>query len=146
MNYEKYMNEVLEIMYALHNYHKDSQIQMTLKGEVFVLLSLDKRGGLALPSELTEDTGVSTARIAAILKSVEKKGLLKREMDVNDRRKILVSLTPEGTAYVKEKKEEIFSFWKKLMDAIGEEDIQNAIRILRKVHNFAESVECCPLK
>lgn len=143
MDYEKYINEIFQIISALHNYHKENEIHLTLKGEIFVLLSLACRGGSALPGELADNTGVSTARIAAILKSMEKKGLLKREVDVNDRRKILVTLTPEGKAVALEKKAHIFEFWKKLMDALGEEDVQNAIRILKKVHAFTENTDFC---
>lgn len=141
MDYTKYMNEILELVCSLHNFHKENQIYMTLKGEIFVLLSLEHRGGTALPGELAEDTGVSTARIAAILKSVEKKGLLKREIDINDRRKVLVTLTPEGTAFALSKKQELFEYWKKLMDTLGEDDVQNAIRILKKIHTFTQTTD-----
>lgn len=142
MDYDKYMKESFELLCALHNSHKENQIQMTLKGELFVLFILDSRGDKALPGELAEIADVSTARIAAILKSIEKKGLLKREIDAADRRKILVTLTPEGITYCQKKKDEIYAYWKKLMDALGEEDVQNSIRIMKKFLDFTKTTGC----
>lgn len=116
------------------------------KERSFYFLTLAHRGGYALPGELAKDINVSTARIAAILKSIEKKGLIKREIDANDRRKILVTITPAGQSFADARKEDIFIFWKKFMDFIGEEDVLHSIRILKKVHSFVHTTDICPIK
>ncbi len=145
MDYEKYFDEILKILYDLHSHHQANDIPIGVKGEAILLLTLVHRGGYALPGELAKDINVSTARIAAILKSVEKKGLIKREIDTNDRRKILVTITPEGQLFADARKDEIFTFWKKFMDFIGEEDVLHSIRILKKVHSFVHTTDLCPM-
>ncbi|WP_054741688.1 MarR family winged helix-turn-helix transcriptional regulator [Cellulosilyticum ruminicola] len=146
MDYEKYFDEILKLLYDLHSHHQANDIPISAKGEVFLLLTLAHRGGYALPGELAKDINVSTARIAAILKSIEKKGLIKREIDANDRRKILVTITPAGQSFADARKEDIFIFWKKFMDFIGEEDVLHSIRILKKVHSFVHTTDICPIK
>lgn len=42
----------------------------------------------------------STARIAVVLNTLEKKGYITRAIDPSDRRRVLVSLTPAGAEYI----------------------------------------------
>jgi DNA-binding MarR family transcriptional regulator len=54
-------------------------------------------GGRAmLPSELSDDLAVTKANISNLLNSLEKAGRIQRDFDPTNRRRILVSLTPEG--------------------------------------------------
>ena len=48
--------------------------------------------------ELSSRLSMATSRVAAVLGSLEKKGLLERENDAVDRRRVLVSLTQAGEA------------------------------------------------
>ena len=64
-------------------------------GEPFVLRHLRKHG-TAMPSQLASALRSSSGRISAVLSSLEKKGFVTREVDVKDRRNILVSITDAG--------------------------------------------------
>ena len=53
----------------------------------FVLTYISKHGGSVIPSEISNEMGISTARIAAALGSLESKGLITRRIDERDRRR-----------------------------------------------------------
>jgi DNA-binding MarR family transcriptional regulator len=67
---------------------------------MFVLCYLDVGNGSALPGDLREAMGVSSARVAAALGALERKGLVARSTDQNDRRRVIVSITQAGRAQV----------------------------------------------
>ena len=62
------------------------------RGVIATLSYLRARGDMT-PSEISGCKGISTARVANILASLEKKGLVKRIQDTRDRRKIIVRIT-----------------------------------------------------
>jgi len=49
-----------------------------------------------LPSELGDDLAVTRSNISGLLRGLEREGLIRREIDKNDRRRIWVHLTPAG--------------------------------------------------
>jgi DNA-binding MarR family transcriptional regulator len=55
-----------------------------------------EREGTMSPGSLASDEGVTSAAIAACLKSLEELRLVRREPDATDGRRVLVSLTPAG--------------------------------------------------
>jgi len=66
------------------------------KGELFVLNYLSTRDEPVLPSELSAALHSSMARISALLRSLEKKGQIERDVDRSNRRNILVTITESG--------------------------------------------------
>ena len=66
------------------------------RGESGVLLFLYHANRPAHPGELTEKLGLTTGRIANILKVLEQSGLIERTADASDRRRVQVALTPQG--------------------------------------------------
>ena len=65
-------------------------------GEDGILLCLLANDQEMLPGELLEKTGLTTGRIANILKALEKKDLISRLRDGGDKRKVHVRLTEKG--------------------------------------------------
>ena len=72
------------------------QIGKHAQGECFVLRCLARSPKPLLPSDLSTMTQSSTARIAVVLNTLEKKGYITRAIDPADRRRVLVSLTSVG--------------------------------------------------
>lgn len=77
------------------------QIGKHAEGECFVLRCLARSPKPLLPSDLSAMTQSSTARIAVVLNTLEKKGYITRAIDPADRRRVLVSLTSVGAEYVR---------------------------------------------
>ncbi len=88
------------------------------------------------PSQISEGLCVSRARTANILRSLRKKGYVAMEISSDDRRKMLVSLTKEGERFLAEKYDFLSRYFDLYVEALGEEDIKELIRLLQK------TVEC----
>jgi DNA-binding MarR family transcriptional regulator len=65
------------------------------QGESFVLRHLVRQESMT-PSQLAAALRSSSGRISAVLGSLERKGLITRRIDPDDRRTIRVSITDEG--------------------------------------------------
>lgn len=65
-------------------------------GRLCLLYALQRIGRPALPSELGDDLAVTRANISGLLAGLEKLGMIRRENDRADRRRILVHLTEKG--------------------------------------------------
>jgi MarR family 2-MHQ and catechol resistance regulon transcriptional repressor len=65
-------------------------------GRLCLLRALQRIGRPALPSELGDDLAVTRANISGLLRGLEKAGMVRREIDASDRRRVLVHLTPRG--------------------------------------------------
>lgn len=62
--------------------------------EALSLCSLEK--GSQNSNELAHDLGISLSRISRILNTLERKGLVRREIAAEDKRKVIFSLLPAG--------------------------------------------------
>jgi DNA-binding MarR family transcriptional regulator len=65
---------------------------------LMLLATIDGLGGEASPSEIAEHVPITTAAITSLVDTTERKGLVERRPDLEDRRKVRVSLTEEGQA------------------------------------------------
>ena len=119
---------------------KNSHQQMLdecLQGEVFTLLYINNRENTVLPRDISEEMNISTARVATILNSLENKGFVERQIDREDRRRILVTLTQKGKVEAKEHKEEVINQIAKMLELLGEEDAKDFIRITGRIVDLA---------
>ena len=86
---------------------KKSQMQQAMsrdsKGEPFIIRELEFKGAQT-PSQLATALKVTSGRISTLLAALEKKGLIEREVDPNDRRIVHVNLTEQGRAKAKQRR------------------------------------------
>jgi DNA-binding MarR family transcriptional regulator len=104
-----------------------------MHGEIFVLAYINRHEGNVIPSEISNEIGISTARVAATLNSLENKGWITRMIDVNDRRKILVDITSEGKKQVENHFQMMTNTTAKMLEYLGEDDAKEYVRIMRKL-------------
>ena len=102
-------------------------------GELFLLWSIHRRSGTALPGELSREMHVSSARIARLLNTLEHRGFILRSIDRADRRRILVALTPAGKAHVEAVYKRIQRRISAIVDALGEEDTAEFLRLADRI-------------
>ncbi|MDR3275999.1 MAG: transcriptional regulator [Treponema sp.] len=133
MDYSAAAVDLIRLMVGHCHAGAFEQLDRFSKGELLTLNYLVSRNETVFPSELSAAGDFSSARIAAILNSLEAKGLVLREMDSGDRRKILVSITREGRARVMAQRREIHELITGILYELGEKDTENFIRILRRV-------------
>ncbi len=110
------------------------------RGELCLLMHLKRQSGLVLPSELSEAMSVSTARIARLLNTLEDRDLVRRSMDLSDRRKIVVKLTEAGEKYLEAVYERTHKRASAVVDALGAEDTEAFIRIAEKIADISRSL------
>ena len=75
----------------------------------------------------------STARVAMALKSLETKGFIRRRIDKDDRRKVIVSITEEGRRLVLSERREMRDRMARILRELGEEDTREYIRIIERI-------------
>lgn len=119
-----------------HGSHK--LIGKNARGECFVLRCLARSKAPLLPSDLSEQSHASTARIAVVLNTLEKKGLISRAIDPTDRRRILVSLTNVGQEYVAVVRTQLREDMKHLLEELGEQDAREYLRITKRILQISQ--------
>ena len=133
MDYTSLAREYMQIMHQMRNMNGQKKIHDSMHGENFMLFYISKRQGGIIPSEISNEMGITSARIAAALNSLEAKGLITRRIDTEDRRRILVDLTEAGREQAKEHSNMILNITKSMLEYLGETDATELIRIMKKL-------------
>ncbi len=103
------------------------------QGEDGVLLCLRLEDKPILSGELMEKMGLTTGRVANILKHMEEKGLVCRWQDHVDRRRVFVSLTDDGRALAQVKYDQVVSSHLQILKALGGDSDQTIQAVWRFV-------------
>jgi DNA-binding MarR family transcriptional regulator len=117
----------------LYGSHILRQADRHSSGESFLLRLLALSKDPVHPSELQQRTCTSSARVAAVLGALEKKGLIAREVDQQDRRRVLVTITDEGRERAERELAEMNAVLETLFVALGQEDTEELVRLLGRL-------------
>ena len=90
-----------ELLMGLHNRHTFDRYQLspTARG---VLAVVEGAGQPLEPTVIAERVVVTTGSMTSLLDNLEKRGLIRRLPHPDDRRKLLIDITPEAQAIVDE--------------------------------------------
>jgi len=138
MDYEKIAVQLVQALEMLPRSAPQNIIREFSKGEAFLLNFIYKQGGTARPGEMSEALGTSTARIAAAINNMERKGLVRRETDSNDRRRTLVHLTDAGNDFISSCRNHLLEHVKNVMRELGEKDTREFLRISAKIAEISK--------
>ena len=117
---------------------RENRFSASLCGEMAVMRLLHNGTKKKMTAgELSSRLSMTTSRVAAVLGSLEKKGLLERENDAVDRRRVLVSLTQAGEALC-EKRKVHFKRKIALLSMLGD-DAPEFVRLLGRVFEITSS-------
>lgn len=133
MDYESMAEELLGIRAELLRVPANRMINEFARGELFVLNYLMAHSGTIFPKDLSKVMKVSSARIAALLNQMEKKGWIVRTTDMNDCRQTIIALTDDGKKEVEKARKEIVQAGAQMLEKIGPEDAKELLRIERKI-------------
>ncbi|MDR2559885.1 MAG: MarR family transcriptional regulator [Oscillospiraceae bacterium] len=133
MNYDELAVKLLENMKALFRAKTHQRINDAMCGEAFGLQYIALNGGSVLPGDISAEMNVSSARVAAALNNLENKGLITRRTDKNDRRKVIVEITPEGREIAEKQWKNIVDGATKLLNLLGENDAREYVRIMGRM-------------
>ena len=133
MDYSTLATDMIKKLYMLHSATPQRSMDEALQGEAHVLYYMAGRGGAVLPGEISSYMNVSTARIAQALRNIESKGWITRQIDKNDRRRILVRLTQEGKKAAEAYRQNILELASKMLSLLDEHDSKEYVRIIGKL-------------
>ena len=118
---------------------RDYRFSSTLRGEMAVMRLLHSGAKQKMTAgELSSRLGMTTSRVAAVLGSLEKKGLLERENDEVDRRRVLVSLTQAGDALCEKRRQHFMKKILMLLSMLGD-DAPEFVRLLGRVFEITST-------
>ncbi|MDP4291091.1 MAG: transcriptional regulator [Bacteroidota bacterium] len=129
----KLTKELWKNMHDLKNSDPIKNMFSSMQGSTLVLHYLLKNNCVAFPNEISKYMSISTARIAATLRNLEKKGYITREIDVNDRRQVIVTLTPLGKEVVEKNCQKMLDISRQTLESLGEHDAKELVRIFGKM-------------
>lgn len=123
----------LQGMFLLRKSGPQKRIAESMQGEIFVLQCVYQYKGELAPGEISNIMDISSARIAATLNSLEKKGLITRQIDLSDRRRIIVELTPAGEDRAEKHNQFVMEDTATLLGLLGERDATEYVRITERL-------------
>ena len=116
------------------------QIERSNRGELFILKFLYDKSTAVIPSEISGTMNTSTARISAALNSLEKKGQIHREIDPNNRRNILVTITEAGRERSYADTQQARKFMVDVLTKMGEQDALEFVRLTKRFYEISSQV------
>lgn len=129
------MTDVLTKIY----YCKYSHVLLEfLRGEMKVLTLIIRCGGDVTPGEIASSLDMTAARVAGVLRTLEKKGYIVREVSSSDRRKVLVRTTEEGRQYVEMGLSELQRQLGELISCMGDEKTEMVINSFNELYDAVE--------
>jgi DNA-binding MarR family transcriptional regulator len=87
---------------------------------------------------LAKELGITKGAVSQIVKKLERKGIVKRNIDINNRSKYLLTLTAKGLlAYNKHEKlhQSVNLAYMHILQKYPDGDIKNILQILKELNN-----------
>ena len=140
---EKEMAEAKDIEYVLKHMtkhkpkHGPDQVDQMREGIGNVMRYLGQQAHPVTAGEISRNTGVTTARIAVLLKKMEEKGMITRSKDPGDSRKTLISLSSAGQEFHNTREAEFRSFIASIIDGVGMERLREFVEIQDQIAKIA---------
>ena len=102
---------------------------------------LTQPGGCRTASELCARTRILKSQMNAILLSLEKRGLITRQQDPADRRRIEIRLSPAGIIQYQEAHRPVLDMAGRLVGSMGEEKVRQLLPLLRQAADTFERLQ-----
>lgn len=87
-------------------------------------------------STISQSLCVKPPSITPVITSLEKKHMIERTMDSNDRRIIRVKLTQEGSQFIEANKQHMVSHITELVEYLGEEKSETLANLINEVFSY----------
>lgn len=108
---------------------RDVDVNNLIKGEMAVLGCLRTENKPMLASEISSAVGISSGRLATVLRALEEKGQIERRRDEADRRCVWVVISESGSRRLECEYSKCIEFVAGILSELGEEDACELVRI-----------------
>ncbi len=133
MDYTELAIQLIDMRAAAPHIKMERTMSQLARGEILALNYLAANGNRAYPKDMSKALMLTTARVAAMLKSLEGQDVITRTPDPSDSRQVSVCLTEKGIALVEERRTAMIRSVAKMLEALGEEDAKAYVRIQSKL-------------
>ena len=140
MNYNEKAEEIFETVTKRKKYI-DKVPSNISQGESGVLLYLLNSNNNVSQSDLSEKLDVSIARIVAIINTLQKKKLIEKKIDANDKRKTIISITEAGKEIITQRKKQAIQFIENVIKELDEKEIEQYIAINKKIEEISNKIK-----
>jgi DNA-binding MarR family transcriptional regulator len=106
--------------------------------QFFLLTYLDQKEMLTM-SAIAQKMGHTTAAASGLVARLENLGYVVRSSAAEDRRKVMVCITPKGSALVRRIREEMMGNLSKVMQHLTPEEQKAWLHIYTKIYNYCQS-------
>ena len=130
MNTDDLGEELYNLLAQVLNRKENRAFFDSIRGEYGVLWYLLTTKRVVNAGELREKLHVVPGRMTDILTALEKKKLISRYRDNQDRRIVNVELTEAGKKEAEERRSKIHEEYRNLFEILGYEDAKELIRLL----------------
>lgn len=135
--------ELLFDFVVRHSWHRISRMYNQRAAEHdltmsigFILMSVDKEG---TPStQLGPRMGMEPTSLSRTIKTMEERGLIRREEDLVDKRKVLIFLTPDGVDMRKMVRNFVVGFNERIYAKIPKSKLQAFFEVAAQVDELIE--------
>lgn len=103
----------------------------------FVLLNIDQENG-SPATKIAPMMGMEARSLTRILKSMEEEGLIVRQNDTEDRRKVMICLTKEGKLRREAARQSVKTFNKQIFDKLPAEKMEHFFEVIEHINRTAE--------
>lgn len=134
-----YIRLAEELMEALDRKKKGpphEEVNVAMRGEMAVLRLLEDENRALTAGEISRLLQMTTSRIAAVLGTLEKKGMILRTADAQDKRRVMVTLTEKGVSLGRLKKQRVINDMSYMLSQLGEVDAKEFVRLMKRVHEI----------
>jgi DNA-binding MarR family transcriptional regulator len=106
--------------------------------QFFLLTYLDQKEVLTM-SAIAQKMGHTTAAASGLVARLENLDYVMRSSAAEDRRKVMVCITPKGSALVRRIREEMMGNLSKVMQHLSPEEQNAWLHIYSKIYNYCQS-------
>lgn len=136
--FEAYADQLIHAGFLMFRLRSGRGIDQKLRGMPVVLRELIVAGGELSPGQLAKRMGVSDARVANILRSLEERGLVTRAGATKDKRRVVVTITDAGRVAADKARDEGVEMVADFLKELGEEDARDLVRVVNRVVEVME--------
>jgi len=109
--------------------------------QFFLLAYLDQKEVLTI-SAIAQKMGHTTAAASGLVARLENLGMVVRSVARDDRRKMMVCITPKGSALVRRIRQEMVGNLMKIMEYLSPEEQRAWLQIYSKIYDYCRSKDC----
>lgn len=95
-----------------------------------VLAVLDGEGGSLSPTVIADRLIITTASMTSLLDTLQRRGLVRRTPDVRDRRRVVVTITAEGSRVIRRLLPEMLALQDEVAAGLSPPDRTELVRLL----------------